>query len=51
MTLPSFDEAERRRVGRLERQRAVTRFRTRTRVLRLVGLAVAVLVTIWVVVP
>lgn len=51
MTLPSFEEAERRRVSRLDRQRALTRFRARTRVLRLVGLAVFVLVTLWAVLP
>lgn len=51
MTLPSFEEAERRRIARLDRQRSLTRFRSRTRVLRLVGLAVVVLVAIWVLVP
>ncbi|SDB90609.1 hypothetical protein GA0111570_107133 [Raineyella antarctica] len=51
MTLPTFEEAERRRVARLEHQRALARFRTRTRVLRLVGLAVVLLVTLWVVLP
>lgn len=49
MTLPSFDEAERRRVARLDRQRALTRYRDRSRVLRLVGLLTTVVVTLWMV--
>ncbi len=49
MTMSSFEEAERRRLVRLSHQRALTRFRERTRVLRLVGLGVAVLVLVLVV--
>lgn len=50
MTTASFEEAERRRLRRLERRRALARYRTRSRVLRLVFLATTVLVVVLVVV-
>lgn len=51
MTPPTFEEAERHRLVRLGRERALARFHARTRVLRLVFLATALLVMLWTVLP
>ena len=47
MTPPTFEQSERRRLTRLERERALARSHSRTRVLRLVFLATALLVMLW----
>ncbi len=49
MSVSSFDEAERRRLAKLARHDAQVRYGRRLRILRLVGLAVAVLVMVLVV--
>ncbi|WOP19912.1 hypothetical protein [Raineyella sp. LH-20] len=50
MSVSSFDEAERRRLARLARHAALLRYTRRVRILRSVGLVVAVLVALFVVI-